>query len=132
MIGVDTNVLLRLYVADDPRQHEMATVFFAQRSEESPAYVSLIVLVEFVWSLTRTYKYDWERVYVLVTALAAARDIVIEREDIITEAVGLAVETNAGFVDAIVAGVNAVDGCESTMTFDRKAAGRIPSMELLS
>lgn len=132
MIGVDTNVLLRLYVGDDSRQHELARAFFARRSDESPAYISLIVLVELIWSLTRTYKYSWNRVYSLVAALAAARDIVMEHEQVIVSAMETAIEKNVGFVDAIIAAVNAADGCRSTVTFDKKAAGRISSMDLLS
>jgi predicted nucleic-acid-binding protein len=132
MIGVDTNILLRLYVADDHRQHEVAATFFGQRSEDSPAFISLIVFVEFIWSLTRTYKYSWESVYSLVAALTAARDIVIEREQVVVDAMALAIENNVGFVDAIVAATHEAQGGGTTMTFDKKAASRIPSMELLS
>ena len=132
MIGVDTNVLIRLYVADNPEQHDAAVAFFAKRSEASRAYVSLIVLVEFVWSLTRTYKYGWDRVLALVGALTATRDVLIEREEVVVEALAHAEDDHAGLVDTIIAMANRADGCDTTMTFDRAAAKRLPSMELLA
>lgn len=132
MIGVDTNVLLRLYVADDAKQHKAAVAFFAERSGDSPAYVSMIVFVEFVWALTRTYNYRWEQVHMLIGALIGTRDIVIEREDVVGMALAKAIEDNVDLVDAIIAHANVDDGCKSTATFDRKAASRIPFMELLS
>ena len=131
MIGVDTNVLVRLYVADDARQHAAAVDFFAQRSERSPAYVSLVVLIEFVWALAKTYKYGWDQIYGLVGALTAVRDVLIEREDVVSAALEQSIETNVGFVDAIIARANAEDGCSHTITFDKKTAQRISSMELL-
>lgn len=132
MIGVDTNVLLRLYVADDASQHAAASRFFAERTGESPAYISMVVFIEFVWALTKTYNYGWDRVFALIGAMIGARDILIEREDVVTEALARAVEDNVYIVDALIALANADDGCTSTVTFDRKAARRLPNMELLS
>ncbi|MBN9077593.1 MAG: hypothetical protein BGN87_11075 [Rhizobiales bacterium 65-79] len=132
MIGVDTNILLRFYVADDSAQHAAAAAFFAARSERSPAYISLVVLVEFVWSLRRTYGYGWDGIHALLGALTTARDIRLERQDIVTDALSLAIEANSGLVDNIVALANKADGCTSTMTFDKAAVRHIPSMELLS
>jgi predicted nucleic-acid-binding protein len=36
------------------------------------------------------------------------------------------------FSDVIIAGLNSANGCETTMTFDRKAAQSVPGMELLA
>ncbi|WP_024587218.1 type II toxin-antitoxin system VapC family toxin [Aliihoeflea sp. 2WW] len=132
MIGVDTNVLLRLYVADDASQHATASRFFGERTAESPAYISMIVFVEFIWALTRTYNYGWDRVFALIGALISAQDILIEREDAVTEALARAVEEKIDLVDALIARANADDGCSSTVTFDRKAARRLSSMQLLT
>ena len=132
MLGVDTNVLLRLYVSDEPQQHEMAIRFFANRSEESPAYVSTVVLVEFVWALTKTYDYGWNRVLSLVGAMIDLRDMVIEREEVVADALSRALEEKVDFVDAIIACANADDGCMTTVTFDKRAAKRLASMEFLA
>ena len=53
MIAVDTNILLRYVVRDDPEQLEKAANFFRERTTEDPAYVSLIVVAEMIWVLRR-------------------------------------------------------------------------------
>ena len=85
MIGVDTNILLRLYVADHPSQHKAAALFFSGRTEEEPAYIRLVVLVEFVWSLRRTYGYLKDDIATLVARMLEAADIRLERADIVAE-----------------------------------------------
>jgi predicted nucleic-acid-binding protein len=132
MIGVDANVLLRFHVADNTAQHAAAAAFFADRSERSPAYISLVVLVEFVWSLRRTYGYGWDDIHALLGALTTARDICFERQDVVVDALSIAIEANSGLVDNIVALANRADGCTSTVTFDKAAVRGIPSLELLS
>ena len=57
LIGLDTNVLLRLLVKDDIRQMETAARAVAQRcTAESPGYVNQIVLCEVVWVLQAALK----------------------------------------------------------------------------
>lgn len=49
MIGLDTNVLVRILTEDDPIQTSKAVDFIAQRcSVLSPGFVSTIVLAELV------------------------------------------------------------------------------------
>jgi len=132
MIGVDTNILLRLYVADHPAQHEAAAAFFSSRTEQEPAYIRLIVLVEFVWSLRRTYGYLKEDIAMLVSRMIEAADIRLERSEVVTNALKSSEGSAVGFVDALVALANLADGCSTTVTFDRTAARRVPSMELLA
>jgi predicted nucleic-acid-binding protein len=52
MIGLDTNVLLRYLVQDDPVQSPRATEIITRRlSEEEPGFVSLVTILEVVWVL---------------------------------------------------------------------------------
>jgi predicted nucleic-acid-binding protein len=132
MIGVDTNVLIRLFVADDEKQHAASARFFAERTQDVPAYVSSIVLIEFVWALTRTYNYPWSSVLRLIEALIDARDIALEHDEAVRDAVMRAGDDNFGLIDALIARANAFNGCTQTVTFDKKAAGRNPDMELLT
>jgi predicted nucleic-acid-binding protein len=52
MHGLDSNVLLRFVLEDEPAQYELARRFFGRCTRENPAYVNLMVLCEFVWVLT--------------------------------------------------------------------------------
>jgi len=132
MIGVDTNVLLRLYVGDDPVQHRAAVSFFQARTETSPAFVRLVVFVEFVWSPRKTYGYSNKDVMNLVSRLLSVNDIRLEYRDVVADAIVAAENLRVGLADALIALANVADGCSATVTFDKVAARRIPSMELLS
>jgi predicted nucleic-acid-binding protein len=57
MIGLDTNVLLRYLVQDDPVQSPRATEIISRRlTEEEPGFVSLVTILEVVWVLKSLYK----------------------------------------------------------------------------
>ena len=58
MIGIDTNVLLRFLVHDDPKQGEKARQFMTERTAEDPAYVSAVVLAEVIWFLRQRLNYS--------------------------------------------------------------------------
>jgi predicted nucleic-acid-binding protein len=132
LIGVDTNVLLRLFVADHPGQHKAAKAFFAERSETSPAFVCTIVLLEFIWSLRRTYGYTESRIHDLMSGLLAAKDIEMEQKPVLEQALQLAEKTGAGLADTLIVLINRASNCTSTVTFDKAAARQLDGMELLS
>ena len=58
LIGIDTNVLLRAFVNDHPEQAERARKFIGSRTASDPAFVCLVTLVEFAWSLRTTFGYS--------------------------------------------------------------------------
>jgi predicted nucleic-acid-binding protein len=53
VIGIDTNVLVRFIVQDDPEQSTRATRFMQVLTKESPGFISSIVLAELTWVLSR-------------------------------------------------------------------------------
>lgn len=132
MIGADTNVLLRLVVDDDAAQHELAKQFFAARSANDPAHISLIVVAEFSWALRRLYAYDRDQIADVVLALLQSPDLIVERRDLVEEAAQLSRQPKVGLADTLIARLAVADGCRSVVTFDKDAAKRIPGMELLA
>ena len=52
MIGLDTNVLVRYVMQDDPEQSVRATALVESLSVEQPGFVALVAVVELVWVLT--------------------------------------------------------------------------------
>jgi len=46
MRAIDTNILIRFVTRDDEGQFQTAAKFFSECSEESPGFVTSIVLVE--------------------------------------------------------------------------------------
>ena len=131
MIAVDTNVLLRYVLKDDPAQFEAAASFFARRSPDDPAFVSLIVLCEMAWVLQQRYRYSQEQVLALVSLLLETAEIRIEDEAEISALV--AGGRNQGdLADHLISHSARRGGSRATATFDRRAAMAVPGMELVS
>jgi predicted nucleic-acid-binding protein len=131
MIGVDTNVLARLFVDDGSPERQRVMTYFATRDEREIAYVSIIVLVEFVWLLSSRYEFTRAAVIDALSALLRNAGFVIQREGLVVEAVEHARANGTGIADYLVSVLGSEAGCTATLTFDREAARRVPGMELL-
>jgi predicted nucleic-acid-binding protein len=131
MIGLDTNVLLRLVLKDDPAQTELAIGLVDSLSKENPGYVNCITLLEFTWYLRRRLKLERQRVADAIFSLLQAEDLVFEDEELIGAALMRMSDTSVEFADTIIALRNKRDGCSTTRTFDMAAARQLPEMELL-
>jgi predicted nucleic-acid-binding protein len=132
VIGVDTNVLVRLFIDDDHHQHGLATRFFDGRDRDDPAFVSVVTTVEFVWVLTRSYKKPAEEALRLLRDVLDSQDAVMEEASHVRAAIEEALATKAEFSDVVIARTGQRAGCSRTVTFDGPAADRIPGMALLT
>ncbi len=130
MIGIDTNVLLRLLTADDARQHQTAVAFFKERSPSSPAFVSAVTLAEVVWVLRRRYRFSKEEIGSSLCQLLDSDDFVVEARESVEFIRQDGADPNQ-MGDYLIAHLCRKAGCERTVTFDRRAAARIPGMEML-
>ena len=130
MKAVDTNVLLRFVIRDDEKQFARASSFFSSRTPDDPAFVSLIVLVEFAWTLRQRYGLSRSDIRSLVSALMEARELAFEDESEVSAIVADAVRGD--LADHLIAYCAQRAGCSSTVTFDQGAAGAVAGMELLS
>lgn len=131
MIGIDTNILLRFVLADDAGQFAAAQVFFAERNETTPAYVSLLVTVEVILNLG-TRGYGKAEIATAFRNLLDADGLVFEDEDFLDLLFDEKRTITADFSNHIIAHLAEKAGCSSTVTFDRKAAKNVPGMELLT
>ncbi len=131
MTGLDTNVLVRYLVQDDPVQAALATEAITALTEAAPGWISREVMIETVWVLERAYRLSRSDIADAIDGLLAARALVVEESD----RVGLAAQRwragGAGFADQMIALAGQGAGCDRTLTFDLKAAG-IPGMALLA
>jgi predicted nucleic-acid-binding protein len=123
MIGLDTNVLARLFIEDDPVQARSARSFVAERcSKMDPAFVDRVALCELVWVLMYSHGYGRADVAGIIRRLLDSEEIMLEDADAVAEAVGIFSSRGVDFADALIGAVNAARGCKATATFDRKAA----------
>ncbi len=131
MIGIDTNILVRYLVRDNPEQAARALTFInSYLSPANPGYISSVTLAETVWVLTRSYAFPDREIADAIERLLQAETLVVENsDDVFTAAVTL--RTGRGkFADALIGAIAASAGCEFTATFDRKAA-RLSGFKLL-
>lgn len=132
MIGVDTNVLVRVFVDDSPEQTKLALRFLNTLSDHKPGFVGLVVLVELAWVLKRSYGFSQDAVLVALETLLESANIEIERSDIAQWAIQAARDTETDIADNLIAITAMEAGASGVVTFDRNAARRIPGMELLA
>jgi predicted nucleic-acid-binding protein len=131
-IGIDTNVLLRMVLNDDAEQRAKALAFGKGLSTDKPGFVSLIVLVEFSWSLISRYRQPKEQVLAAIQRLLKIKTLVFEDFDAIVVALERSNSAQVDFADALITEHNLRSGCSHTVTFDQHAARSIAGMELLA
>jgi predicted nucleic-acid-binding protein len=121
MIGLDANVLLRLFLEDDPSQTERAREFVATAARDAPLFVNSIVLVELVWVLLRSAKIGKTRVVGIIEAVLTSDDLEVMHLDCARSALESYRGGKADFADYYLSSLNGEMGCASTATFDAAA-----------
>jgi predicted nucleic-acid-binding protein len=131
MIGIDTNVLVRLIVADEPKQTALARDFIRDRcAPEDPGFISNVVLAEVAWILARGYGYPRTAIADAIERIMEIAQLQVESSTDVASALADFRQGPAGFTDCLVAHLNRTAECTHTVTFDRKAA-KLPGFELL-
>lgn len=116
MRAVDTNVLVRLIVRDDPDQVARAEAFV-----EHGAWVSLPVLVETVWVLQSVYGLNRRRIGTVVGMLVEHERLTVQDENVVRRAQATFNNTRStGFTDCLVVEIARKAGHGPVGTFDRK------------
>ncbi len=121
MIGLDTNVVVRYLVQDEPDQSATASMVIDALTEKDPGFLSLVTVVELYWVLRRAYKLSTARCVELVEGLLDARELRVGQDSIVRAAL-TASHGGLDFPDAVIAELGRVAGCEHTVTFDQRAA----------
>ena len=127
MVGLDTNVFVRLLVADDVEQTRRAQKLISQCvARDESILVSLLVLIETEWVLRSRYEMKRDAMLGLFRAALEARELSFEDEPAVEEALFHWKESACGLSDCLITAHNRQLGCRATATFDVKAA-RLPA-----
>ena len=130
MIALDTNVLVRYMMQDDPKQSPRATRLIEALTGEAPGFVPVVALVEVVWVLSGSYGLDRAQVSEALEGLLRSRELRLDRADLVTQALRRFSAGGADFADCLIERSAADAGCTDTMTFDTGAA-RSAGMRLI-
>lgn len=115
-ITVDTNVLVRAVVCDDPIQAASAAQML---NSATLIAVALPCLCELVWVLRRVYGFQTADVAAALRALLATANVEVNRS---AAEAGLAVLENGGdFADGVIAYEGRWLGGDTFVSFDKKA-----------
>lgn len=132
MKGLDTNVLIRHLVQDEPAQARLATRFITEEcSRENPGFVNRIVLCETVWVLESAYGYAREQIAAALVRVMQTQQFVIDDVQAAWVALRIYRSGAADFADYLLGETNREAGCAETVTLDKKAA-RAGAMRLLA
>jgi predicted nucleic-acid-binding protein len=115
-IAVDTNVLLRDALHDDPRQTPVASKTL--QSAEL-VVVPAPVLCEFVWVMRRLYKRSTAEIAHSIRLLMSGDNVELDRPAI--EAGLEMLEAGGDFADGVIAYEGRWLGAEEFVSFDKKA-----------
>jgi predicted nucleic-acid-binding protein len=116
MRAIDTNVLVRLLVRDDPRQLDAAENFVVKG-----AWVSHVVLVETLWVLDAVYERAAEQIVAAVERLLAHAELTLQDADVVAAALGqFRAKPTLGFSDCLVLEIARKSGHLPLGTFDRQ------------
>ena len=128
MIAVDTSVIVRYLVEDDPEQ-SAAAVRLIERdlSADAPGFLSTVTLVELAWVLESTYRRSASEIRSAFTKLLNATALLVEDPAVLHAALG---HEKQDLADALIHEIGKANGCGKTLTFDRKFA-RLEGVELL-
>jgi len=118
MRAIDTNVLVRLIMHDDPEQVPVAEAFVAKG-----VWVSHLVLAETVWVLDSVYGVSHRRIGIAIEMLLSKDDITLQDSDVIAAALEHYRRTpSLGFSDCLLLEIARKAGHLPLGTFDRQLA----------
>jgi predicted nucleic-acid-binding protein len=124
MIALDTNVVVRLLVDDDPEQCRRARrlVEEAEKHQE-PLWLCDIVMCETIWVLESYYDLGRDSIAPALKRLVRARQVVLQSSDQVAAALTAYSDGSADFADYLILEHAKAAGCDRLVTFDRGLHG---------
>jgi len=131
MIGIDTNILLRLWLNDDPAQNKRIDALLAAHGGmPGSLLVTDVVLAEAVWRLKSAFEQDKSAQLIAVRSLLEETAFAFEDRETVASALSLFESGSCGFADCLVVATHARQGCDFTATFDR-GMRMLPTVKVL-
>jgi predicted nucleic-acid-binding protein len=122
--ALDTNVLLRYLVVDDPRQAAIAEKIIDEcRQSEEPIFITALALCETVWVLRRVYGQSKIQIVSAVETILNMDLLRFEHDRLVRRAFDQFRHSPADFTDYLMGEIATAAGCRDTVTFDRALKG---------
>ena len=122
MEAVDTNVILRYLVGDNPGQETAARTLIDGLTPSNPGFICREVIVEVAWVLERSYGFMRTRVAEVLMDLTASDSLVVENSDDVAAAAHRYRQGGIGLSDLMILSAAEREGARPLHTFDRRLA----------
>ncbi len=133
VIGIDTNVLLRWLIDDEPvggdAPHQTALVERAIAGK-GPCYANAVVIAETLWVVGGPLKQPRSVQAEIVERLLNSVNVEVSDRDAVESALDGLKSGGGGFADHLIGAMNRLAGCATTLTFDKAAAKSADFTEL--
>jgi predicted nucleic-acid-binding protein len=118
--GLDTNILVRFFIQDDPEQTQTVLKLFEQTEEEGGRlHVTAVALCELVWVLGSVYKQTRNQILAALESLLDIELLEVQDRDLVQRALTDCRTGPAEFSDYLIGWQSHQTGCIDTLTFDR-------------
>lgn len=132
MAALDTNILVRLLVQDDPRQTAAAHQLLAQGIQNAEAlFVPITVSLELEWVLRARYGFAKADIIHALSTLLRAVELSFEAEPALEMALLHYEQGSADYADCLHMALAERANAQPLWTFD-KAAAQVPGARLLT
>jgi predicted nucleic-acid-binding protein len=130
MIGLDTHIVVRFIMDDDPVQsRQVQHIIERKLTKLKPGFISLATILETAWVLESVYKRSSRQVAEAIYRILQIETFIIQNEQEVYTAM-IALQTGQDFADTLIAALGLWAGCDTTLTFDKKAS-RLHGFELI-
>jgi len=120
MIALDTNVLVRFLVEDDPKQSRQAARLIEKAvASGEPLFISDIVMCETVWVLGSAYGFSRADIAGALANLLRAKSVVFASTDRLASALEAYRGGKGDFADYLIREQAHAHGADQVATFDR-------------
>lgn len=131
MIGLDTNILLRLWLDDGPAQNRRIDALLAEHGQAPGSLlVTDVVLAEAMWTLQSAYGRDKVAQLLALHSLLDETAFAFDDRGAVERAVAMFEHASCGFSDCLIASRHARRGCDFTATLDRRMR-RLPGVRVI-
>jgi predicted nucleic-acid-binding protein len=122
MKAIDTNILVRFLVGDDPVQAEKVHAIFKKaESDRKQFYVPLLVVLEMIWVLESVYEIPRTAIVDAIGDLLLMPILKFDQKPAIQGLISSAAGNTCDLSDLLIAHCAKGNGCETVITFDKKA-----------
>ncbi len=123
MKGLDTNILVRFLTGDDEIQaKKVYNIFKEAESSKNDFFVPLLVVLELIWVLESAYNITRLEILDSLSELLLMPILKFEQQSALQQFISSARGNRYDLSDLLIAHSSKLQGCESVLTFDKKAS----------